>query len=70
MKSFVLFGLLAIVPVFECSAIQVASPGYVESKIESKVDISADANQTLNGTYTVSDDGMLNVPTPQLPSAD
>lgn len=70
MKLFALFGLLAIIPVFECGAVQVTSPDYVASKIESKVDTSAGTDQTLNGTYTVSDAGALNVPTPPLPSAD
>ena len=40
----------------------------VEEKASTKVDTSADANQTMAGTYTVS--GTLMVPTPPLPSAD
>ena len=42
----------------------IASTTYVDN---TKVDISASANQTMAGSYTVS--GTLVVPTPPLPSA-
>ena len=46
----------------------VASVQYVSEVVENKVDVSASANQTMAGSYTVS--GSLVVPTPPLPTAD
>ena len=46
----------------------IASTTYVNTANAGKVDISASANQTMAGTYTVS--GTLDVPTPPLPSAE
>lgn len=45
-----------------------ASVSYAESLVETRVDTSAEAKQTMAGEYTVS--GTLNVPTPPLPPAD
>ena len=50
------------------SLANVASAQYVQESVATKVDTSANANQTMAGTYTVS--GTLMVPTPPLPSAD
>ena len=43
----------------------VASSQYVQESVATRVDTSANANQTMAGTYTVS--GTLVVPTPPLP---
>ncbi len=52
--------------VLPCATLaDIASTTYVDN---TKVDISATANQTMAGTYTVS--GTLVVPTPPLPSAE
>lgn len=61
MRVMLLFFLL-VTPGAVCA--DIASASYVNS---TKVDVSASANQTLAGTYTVS--GTLIVPTPPLPSA-
>ncbi len=53
---------------FTVFAVTVATAEHVEAKVETKVDVSASANQTMAGTYTVS--GTLIVPTPALPSAE
>ena len=45
-----------------------ASTSYVSTAVESRVDTSADAKQTMAGEYTVS--GALFVPTPPLPPMD
>ena len=50
-----------------CAFADIASVRYVQASVETKVDISADANQVMAGTYTVS--GELIVPTPPLPPA-
>lgn len=47
--------------------VAVASTQYVQESVADRVDTSADANQTMSGTYTV--DGVLVVPTPPLPTA-
>lgn len=49
-------------------ALAVASTNYVEGAIQTRVDISAKANQTMAGTYNVS--GTLTVPTPPLPALE
>lgn len=46
----------------------VVTKTYVQESIESKVDTSADAKQTLNGEYDVA--GVIMVTTPALPSAE
>ena len=51
-----------------CLAVGIASTNYVEGAIQTRVDISAKANQTMAGTYNVS--GTLTVPTPPLPAVE
>ena len=51
-----------------CLAVGIASTNYVEGAIQTRVDISAKANQTMAGTYNVS--GTLTVPTPPLPALE
>lgn len=46
----------------------IASTSYVSNSTATKVDTSANVNQTMAGSYTVS--GTLVVPTPPLPSAE
>ncbi len=46
----------------------IASVRYVENQTKTKVDTSADSNQQMAGTYTVT--GALIVPTPELPPKD
>ncbi|MDW2958612.1 MAG: hypothetical protein R8M37_02285 [Alphaproteobacteria bacterium] len=51
-----------------CVYADIASTTYVENTMNSRVDTSETANQTMAGNYTVS--GTLIVPTPPLPSAE
>lgn len=61
--------VLMVVLMMPCASLaNVASVQYVQESVVTKVDTSANANQTMAGTYTVS--GVLMVPTPPLPSAD
>lgn len=60
--------VVLMMPCASLAATAVASTQYVQNSVATKVDTSANANQTMAGTYTVS--GTLMVPTPPLPSAD
>ena len=62
MRIVLFFVLLVVLP--GAVRADIASTTYVDN---TKVDVSASANQTMAGTYTVS--GTLIVPTPPLPSA-
>lgn len=44
---------------------ELPSVSYVQEAVETKVDTSATANQTMAGTYNVT--GVMTVPTPPLP---
>lgn len=44
---------------------ELPSVSYVQDAVETKVDTSATANQTMAGTYNVT--GVMTVPTPPLP---
>ena len=46
----------------------IASTTYVDSATQNKLDISATANQKIEGTYTLS--GQMYVPTPPLPAIE
>ena len=63
-----MFVLMVVLMMPFASLANVASAQYVQESVATKVDTSANANQTMAGTYTVS--GTLMVPTPPLPSAD
>lgn len=65
MKKYCLFFLI-FAWVFPAGA-DIASVSYVSYATETKVDMSANANQTMAGTYTVS--GTLIVPTQPIPTA-
>ena len=61
--------VLMVVLMMPCASLaNVVSAQYVQESVATKVDTSANANQTMAGTYTVS--GTLMGPTPPLPSAD
>ncbi len=51
--------------VAEPQVVELTSRGYVDESLKPKVDTSANANQTMAGTYNVS--GRLDVVTPALP---
>jgi hypothetical protein len=62
MRNLLFFVLVITLPMAVWA--DIASTTYVD---KNKVDVSASANQTMAGTYTVS--GTLIVPTPPLPQA-
>ncbi len=62
-----MFGILLMCFMSFVASADIASTKYVNNAIDTKVDTSASANQTMAGTYTVS--GVLIVPTPPLPTA-
>lgn len=72
MRVMILIVLMLFMPCVSRAAI--ASKEYVEQKIESKVDTTETANQTMAGTYTVSGSltvtGAFKVPTPPLPNPE
>ena len=65
MKTFVL--IVSLMTISSAYA-ELASVSYVHNTVDTRVDTSAQAKQTMAGEYTVS--GTLYVPTPPLPPAD
>ena len=68
MRRMLVLVVVLMMPCASLAATAVASAQYVQNSVATKVDTSANANQTMAGSYTVS--GSFRVPTPPLPSPE